>query len=385
MTKEECIITSRERIKKTLNHQEPDRVPIDLGSTSTSTITAVAYNRLKEYLGLKAKNNIIDKVQQIVKPDEVVLTKLGIDTRSIWLKGPKNGGDTPLTEDSYKDEWGSVRKKAGNNYYYDIVDYPLKKASFKDLDQYDWPDPCEPDRTEGLKEEARVLFEETDYAIVANFTGSIFTHAQLLRGFEAFFMDIILNQKFVEKLMDKILEFHLTLADKFFDMTGKYLDVVKIADDFGTQEGPIISLKLYRKLVKPRQKELISAIKKKTKAKILLHSCGSVSQLIKDFIEIGVDVLNPVQVSAIEMNTVKLKKEFGSEISFWGGIDTQSILPYGTVKDVEGEVRRRIGDLAPGGGYVLSPVHNIQPDVNPENVYAMYKAAMRYGTYPISK
>lgn len=383
MKKEECIITSQERIKKTLNHQEPDRVPIDLGGTSTSTITVAAYDRLKECLGLKAKNNIIDKVQQIVKPDEVVLTKLGIDTRSVWLKGPKNGGDMPLTENSYKDEWGIIRRITENGYYYDIVDYPLKKASFQDLDQYNWPDPCDPGRIEGLKEEVGALFDEADYAIVANFTGSIFEHAQHLRGFEAFFMDMILNQKFVQKLMDKILEFYLTLADKFFGIVGAYLDVVKISDDFGTQNGPIVSLKLYRKLVKPRQKELISAIKKKTRAKILLHSCGSISQFIKDFIEIGVDVLNPVQVSALGMSTVRLKKEFGNEISFWGGIDTQKILPYGTVKDVEGEVRRRIGDLAPGGGYVLSAVHNIQPDVNPENVCALYEAAIRYGTYPI--
>ncbi len=272
---------------------------------------------------------------------------------------------------------------AKNGYYYDIVDCPLKNASISDLDKYDWPDSYASERTKGLEKEARKLWEETDYAIVANFTGSIFTHAQQLRGFEAFLMDMLTNQRFAEKLMDRLLEFHLMVAESFFQSVGRYLDVVKLADDVATQNGPLISLELYRKLVKPRQRELISFIKKRTNAKILLHSCGAVYPFVNDFIEIGVAILNPVQVSASGMDTRKLKKEFGDKVVFWGGIDTQRVLPYGTVQDAENEVRRRIRDLAPGGGYVLSAVHNIQPDVSPENICTMYNAAINCGVYPI--
>jgi len=374
-------LTSRERVRKALNHQEPDRVSLDLGSTSTTTITAAAYNRLKKYLNVKVKTSVIDKVQQIVKPDEDILRKLKIDTRSIWLRG--SGKRKVLSNNCYIDEWGITRKMAKNGYYYDIVDYPLKNASISDLDKYDWPDPYASERTKGLEEEARKLWEKTDYAIVANFTGSIFEHAQHLRGLEAFLMDMLTNQRFAEKLMDKILEFHLTVAESFFQSVGRYLDVVKLADDVATQNGPLISLELYRKLIKPRQRELISFIKKRTNAKVFLHSCGAVHSFIDDFIEIGVDILNPVQVSASGMDTRKLKKEFGDKIVFWGGIDTQRVLPYGAVQDVENEVRRRIRDLAPGGGYVLSAVHNIQPDVSPENIWAMYSAAINCGVYPI--
>jgi uroporphyrinogen decarboxylase len=374
-------LTSRERVRKALNHQESDRVPLDLGSTSTTTITAAAYNRLKKYLNVKGQTNVIDKPQQIVKPSEDILRKLRIDTRSIWLEGL--GEPKILPNNSYIDEWGITRKMAKDGYCYGIVDSPLRNASISDLDKYDWPDPYAFERTKGLEEEAQKLWEETDYAIVANFTASIFGHAQHLRGLEAFLVDMLTNQRFAEKLMDKILEFHLIIAESFFQSVGRYLDVVKLADDVATQNEPLISLELYRKLIKPRQRELISFIKKRTNAKVFLHSCGAVHPFINDFIEIGADILNPVQVSASGMDTRKLKEEFGDKIVLWGGIDTQRVLPYGTVQDVENEVRRRIRDLAPGGGYVLSAVHNIQPDVSPQNICTMYNAAINYGIYPI--
>jgi uroporphyrinogen decarboxylase len=191
-------------------------------------------------------------------------------------------------------------------------------------------------------------------------------------------MDLMQNEKFAQVLMDKILNFQIRLLENLFKEIGSYIDVIKIGDDLGAQNALLISPKSYRKLIKPRHKKLISFIKKKTKAKVLLHTDGAVYSLIEDLIEIGVDILNPLQVSAKGMDAKRLKKEFGDELCFWGGIDTQKILPQGSTKEIEEEVKRIIDELAPGGGYILASVHNIQPDVPPENIYAMYQAAQKY-------
>ncbi len=194
-------------------------------------------------------------------------------------------------------------------------------------------------------------------------------------------MDLILNPKLVEAILDRILEFYLGYWENVLSIIGEYVQVVKVNDDMGDQRGLLISPDLYRRFIKPRDKELISFIKKRTNAKVYLHSCGAVSELIPDCVECGVDVLNPVQVSAKGMNTEKLKQQFGNRISFWGAIDTQKVLPFGTRQDVKEEVRRRIHDLAPGGGYILASVHNIQNGVPPQNIITMFEAARKYGGY----
>lgn len=372
----------RERVVKALNHEESDRIPLDLGTTNVTTITVGAYTRLKEYLGIKeeSKVEIIERAQQLVKPEKKVLRLFGIDTRSIWLKRPKNW-EMPLREDnSYIDEWGITRRKTQDSWYFDPVIFPLKEANISDLQEYPWPDPDDPERFKGLKEEAEKLYQNDEYAIVVDPTGSIpFANAQMLRGFDTFLVDLMLNQKFAEALMEILLEFQIKLLRSLFNKVGNYIDVIKIADDLGTQSGLMISPMLYRKLIKPRHRQLISFIKKNTKAKVLFHTDGGVYPLIEDFIEIGVDILNPIQVSASAMDPKRLKKEFGGQLCFWGGIDTQDILPRGTIKDVEDEVKKRIDELAPGGGYILAPIHNLQPDVPPENIYTMYKVAQEYG------
>jgi len=305
---------------------------------------------------------------------------LGIDTRSIWLKRPGNWKEETREDESYVDEWGIVRKKVKGSWYFDVIVFPLEKATVDDLKRYSWPDPDDPERFKGLKKEAEKLYRDNKYPIIVDPTGSIpFQNAQLLRGFGTFLMDLMLNQKFAEALMDKLLDFQIKLLKNLFKEVGSYIDVIKVADDLGTQSGPLISPDLYKKLIKPRHRQLISFIKENSKAKVFFHSDGGIYPFIEDLIEIGVDILNPVQVSAYGMDPRKLKKEFGGQLCFWGGIDTQKTLPYGNTEDVEEEVKRRIGELAPGGGYILAPVHNIQPDVPPENICAMYKTAQKYG------
>jgi len=377
-------VTPRERIWMALNHREPDRVPIDMGSW-TSSIHIGAYKRLRNYLGIKeGKIEISDVMQQIVKIEENILERFHVDTRNIFLKPAQPW--RKCSKGIYRDEWGIKYTKSANNNYYDMIEYPLAHATVKELDDYPWPDPYDPRRVEGLEKEAKKLYEDTPYAIVlSGFSESLFGLPSWLRGPTQFYMDLVSNKEFVNALLDRILNYWKSLANITLQIVGKYIQVVKLADDLGMQRGPIISPKLYRKLIKPRQRELYTFIKKRTKAKILLHSCGSVYNLIPDFIEIGVDALNPIQVSAKDMDTKRLKREFGNKLTFWGGgCDTQHILPQGTPNQVREEVRRRIEDLAPKGGFIFTPVHNIQYDVSPENICALYDAALEFGKYFLS-
>ncbi|MCD6574480.1 hypothetical protein J7K97_02230 [Candidatus Aerophobetes bacterium] len=378
------MMKPRERIIRTLEHKEPDRVPIDMGSSVTS-IHLEAYIRLKKYLGInKAKPRILDIMQQIVKIDEPVLQRFSVDTRHLHLK-PVTGWKL-LPNGDYVDEWGIKYKKPENSHYYDMYEHPLANATLEDLDKYNWPDPDDPRRVEGLKEEAESIYNNTDYAIVlSGFSECLFGLPSWLRGHAQFYMDLLIDKKFATALLDRLLEYEIRLARNAFKAAGKYIQIVRVSDDLGTEQGPIISPSLYREIIKPRQKKLYQFIKEHSGAKLLLHSCGSVYELIPDFIEIGVDALNPIQVSARNMDTKKLKQEFGDKITFWGGgCDTQKVLPFGTIDEVKQEVKKRIKDLAPGGGFVFTPVHNIQYDVSPEKICALYDTALQFGKYPIS-
>jgi uroporphyrinogen decarboxylase len=381
-------MSPRERVLVALSHKEPDRVPVDLGATENSSIHIDAYNKLKKHLGMKEnKVEFISFVQQSVIPEEEILEMLGVDTRNICIKPPK---DWELTireeEDSYWfiDEWGVKWKKPKHGYYFDMVEHPLENATIKDLDDYSWPDPDNPGRYEGLEEDAKKLFGNTEYAIVGNHgIGSEFELNWYFRGFEKFLTDMVINPKFIEKLLAISLEIQEKIISKFLDIIGSYIQVLSLDGDIAMQTGPLMSPDLYKRLLKPYYKRLVHLAKSRTDAKIVRHCCGSIIPFLLDFIECGTDAIHPVQVSAKDMDTKKLKEKFGDKISFWGGIDTRHVLPYGTVEDVEKEVKRRIHDLAPGGGYVLAAVHNIQRDVPPENIVAMLKAAKDYGKYPI--
>lgn len=371
-------MNSRERLLKTLNHEEPDRVPVDLGGIVTG-ITKVVHRRLREHLGVEGREQIIDRIQQLVKPDEKILERLEVDTRYVYLRASRDFQDKEFPVDVYEDEWGVRRKRV--SFYYDIVHHPLKDATIQDLERMRWPDPHAVSRYEGIAEEVRYLHKNTDYAIILNAIGSIFEFSWYLRGYEQFMMDLLINRGFAVALMEKMLQFQIGMFEEILDRVGDYVQVVLCGDDLAIQTGPAISLNLYRKLVKPLQRQLFESIKKRTGAKLFYHSCGSVYQFIGDLLEIGIDILNPIQVSAQDMDTKRLKKEFGKELTFWGGCDTQRVLPFGTPDEVKDEVKKRIDDLAEEGGFVLNSVHNIQADVPPENILAMFDMARDYGKH----
>ena len=373
-------MNSRERVMRTLQLKEPDRIPLDLGSTVTS-IHRVAHRNLKEYLGLTGGEEIIiDPLQQIVQPDERILKRFDIDVRHVSARAAVPWQQ--IGEGLYRDEWGIVYKEQSG--YCEMVGHPLGEMSdARDLEAYPWPDPHDERRFAGLEEEVKELHDHSTYAIMlGGFSESFFGLPSWLIGHERFYSALVLDEPFVQAVLDHLEAFFLHLAEKMLSRVGHLVQVVKVSDDLGMQIGPILSPDLYRRLIKPRQKRLYTHIKERTDAKLFLHSCGSVYALIEDFIDNGVDVLNPVQVSAVDMQPDRLKQEFGDRLAFWGGgCDTQRVLPFGAEEEIEQEVKVRIGQLAPGGGFVFSAVHNIQYDVPPENVVAMYDAARRYGGY----
>jgi uroporphyrinogen decarboxylase len=369
-------MTSRERLVAALEHREGDVVPADLGGIVTG-IAVIAYERLRERLGLAGETIVMDPKQQLAWPDERVLESIGIDTRYI-LPGARDGWKLSIKEDgsgfTYADEWGIKLRMPKGGLYFDMEEHPLARATQKDLDHYEWPDPHDPGLVRGLRKRARELNESTDYGVVAWASGSMFERSWYLRGLQRFFVDMVRNQGFAEALLDKLLEINMAFLGEYLDAIGDYIQVIQLADDLGHQQGPPMPLDLYRRLIKPRQRELFRFVKDRTDARLFYHCCGSISQFIPDLIEIGVDILNPVQVSARDMDPAALKAEFGDRLTFWGGIDTQSVLPRGSPEEVLSEARRRISELGKGGGYVLGSVHNIQADVPPENIIAMYRA-----------
>ena len=235
-----------------------------------------------------------------------------------------------------------------------------------------------------MKKEVERLSKKGEFAtVLAAGDAGIFERALWIRGFEDFLTDLVASPSLATSLLDMLTEMHIKYWDKALDAMGGLVQVVVEADDLGTQNKPLISPKIYRKYLKPRHKKVFSFIKKKApNVYIFFHSCGSIYDLIPDLIESGIDILNPVQVSAAKMDTKRLKKEFGNEITFWGGgCDTQRILPYSAPQEVRDEVKKRIDDLAPDGGFIFNTVHNIQADVPPENIMAMWETLQEYGKY----
>jgi uroporphyrinogen decarboxylase len=379
-------MTPRERVITALNHQEPDRVPLDLGGGTSTTIVVEGYDRLKAEWGIPGETRIMNKAFRLARLDEDVMVRLGSDTRPLTIKGPANWMPPEAPPGYFVDLWGVTWRQAfyGDGcYYWELYGNPLRNATVEDLETYPWPDPLNPGFTAGLKEEVEALYHGTDYAIMAD--GGFKSFWELgyaLRGLEQLLQDLILNPEFVKALMEKILELNLKGTGKFLDIAGPYIQVFRAADDLATQTGCMFSPKAYRTLLKPYYKRFFDFVKSKTDAKLFYHSCGNVAAFIDDLAEIGVDALNPVQVSALG-DTAALKARFGDKVSFWGGIDTQHVLPNGTPEEVEEEVRLRIRTLGPGGGLVVASVHNIQPDVPTANIVAMADATRKWGKYPL--
>ena len=379
-------MTSRERVMAALNHEEPDRVPLDIGGGSSTTLLEETYDRLKEYLGISAPTRIHNKSFRLVRLDEEVMVRLGSDLRPVGLRAPKKWKPRESNEPgTYYDilgiKWKQVPYPGG--YYYEGVGHPLAEATISDLDSYPWPDPDDSGWTDGMAEEVRDLYENTPYALLGDsgFKG-FWEQGYLMRGYVQLSIDLKKNPEFVHALFERLLELNVAFAKKFLEITGSYLVAIRTSDDLATQQGPFMSKKMYREMIWPYQKRYYTEIKKYTDAKIFYHTCGNISDLVGDLIEAGVEALNPFQVSAIP-DPAGLKAKYGDKMTFWGGIDTQHVLPHGTPEDVKEEVRLRIRQLGKGGGYVVASVHAMQPDVPPENIIAMAEATKEFGTYPI--
>jgi uroporphyrinogen decarboxylase len=383
--------TSRRRVEVALAHREPDRVPFDLGGTTVTGIHQQAYRNLRRYLGLPDQPAVLDHMhQQLARVDDELKARLKVD---VWglMPRPVPGATRPSwTEGDYhkwRDEWGiEWWMPIQGGLYYDMRRHPLAGArAVADLERFPWPDPEHPARFEGMSQRADELLNQRQVAYVLGRSSTgLFEQALWLRGFETFFCDLVQNVAFAEALLDKVCELKMRYWAKALQTVGPNVLIVSEADDLASQNACLLSPRLYRQLIKPRHQRLFAFIKNHAQApvKIFFHSCGAVGPLLPDLIEAGIDILNPVQVSARGMDTRQLKRQFGDVLTFYGGgVDTQQVLPHGTPQQVRDEVRRRIDDLAPGGGFIFAAVHNIQADVPPQNIMAMWEALQEFGLY----
>jgi len=366
------ILKSRERVLRALDHQEIDRIPIDLGGTHNSTMGTRAYNNFKEFLNIDSPTSILNPAFDIVKMDENVLNLLPVDTRSLFANPPSKTQSCWIDDDTFINDWGVKYHRPDGWHQFDMISHPLAEAGFDDLDNYAWPDVEDPARYAGLSELARDLHNDTQYAICAStMDTTIFDRAWELRGMQRFLEDLLINPQFALALLEKVADLQFRRHACFLREVGKYIDVVMIADDMGVQTGPLLSPRLYRKMIKPFHARYVQVIRKYSGAKILNHACGSIVDLVEDYIDIGIDACNPMQVSAQGMSPQNLKSRFSGRMAFWGGIDTQLLLPKGSSEDVRQAVRSTSEIFGLNGGYVLGAVHNIQDDVPPANVWAM--------------
>ena len=382
-------MTSRDRVLKALNHEIPDRVPIDLGGNQTG-IHKSAYRNLVRYLGLREEIRIMDAVQQLARPSEQVLERFRVDTRYIAAGSASawKGGIVKVKRDGrvwhdLTDEFG-IRWSMPDDQplYMDITLNPLADATIRDVHDYAWPRGDDPGRFAGLRERALQIRKDTPYAVVSGISGVIYEYGWYLRGLEQWFCDLLTDPEFCGALLDQMLKFWMDWFRLFLDEVGDVVDVIMIGDDLAGQDGPLFNPEIYRRLVKPRHKRLVQYIRSRTRAKIWYHTCGSCLAYIPDLIDNGIHILNPVQTGARHMDPVELKRRFGRDLVFWGGgCDSQHILPRGTPFEVAEGVRHSLAAFMPGGGYVFDSIHNIQGDVSPENIVAMFDAAYDYGFY----
>ncbi len=382
-------MTSRERLLKALNHEQPDRIPIDLGGNQTG-IHKFAYQALIDHLGLDEELEIMDAVQQLAKPSEAVLERLRVDTRYVaagaaggWTGGiVRNERDGRLWHD-LTDEFGVTWSMPEDTpYYMDITHHPLAEASIGDIADYPFPKGDDLGRFEGLRQRALELKTNTPYAVVSGISGVVYEICWYMRGLEQWFCDMIAQPEFCEALIDQTLKFWMDWFRVFLDEVGDVVDVIMIGDDLAGQHGPLFDPAFYRGVVKPRHKQLVQYIRSRTDTKIWYHTCGCCVEYIPDLLDNGIHVLNPVQISADGMEPSALKERFGRDLVFWGGaIDSQHVLPNASPDKIREDVRRHLEMWKPGGGYVFNNVHNIQAGVPGENVVALYDAAYEYGWY----
>jgi len=383
-------MNSRERLLTALSHQEPDRVPLDLGSTQVTGIYVVAYQGLRQALGLPpVEVELCDHIQGLALPGDDVIQRLGVDVRGLL---PLNSHNWNVREEdagdywAYHDEWGITHHRPkSDGLYFSVVQVPLgdQNLTVDDIKNHAWPNMADPARIAGLRDLAE-SYRAAGYAVMLKdpFAG-IFEMSQRIVGMENLMIMMALNQRVAGALFDKLLGLKLSFWEMALPQLADVVDVVSHADDYGTQESQLISPDMFREQIKPHLKILFERVKELAPgAKRFFHSCGNVRPLLPDYIELGVEILNPVHIRARGMDPIALKHEFGRDLVFWGGgVDTQGVLPHGTPQEVKDDVRRNVDALAPGGGYVFNTVHNIQADVPPQNIIAMWEALQEYGVY----
>jgi uroporphyrinogen decarboxylase len=409
-------MTSRERVLAALNHIQPDRVPIDLSGHRSSGISAIAYRRLREYLGLEPRPlRVYDPIQQLAIVDEDILQRFRVDTielgrafalqdkdwadwvlpddtpcqMPVWTKPDKENGEWVLRSRTGR----PIGRMPAGVLYFEQCHYPLAESDSDEklaeaFDQSMWtamaspPGPLVsgPDGPAILAEGARKLRQQTDRAIIGLFGGNLLEMGQFFYRNDNFFLLLAGEPERAHRFLDRIMQIHLANLERFLGAVGPYIDVVLFGDDLGMQTGPQISVPMYREFFKPREKILWQRAKQLTKAKIMLHCCGGVRELLPDLIEVGLDTMNPVQITCRGMDPKTLKAEFGKRFTFWGGgCDTRYMLSKGTPKEIREHVRDLIQIWKPGGGFIFQQVHNIMADVPPANIVAMYEAALEFG------
>jgi len=396
--------TSKERVLEAINHRETDRIPVDFGGTSVSGIHVLAYADLISYMGLELEVKLFDAMLQLAVVDRTVLDTFGVDTQKLYRPKPKFGipiyegwkkgqlidgrpclvpvkYNPVLEEDGYKILSGDrvIARRPHSCLYFDYIDRPLQdKNEIDDLKGFSLPTYSNED-LRYLKEAAAKARQSSDRAVVAAIGGSLREKPCDLRGFEEFMVDLMANREYAEYLLDILVESYKRNFDLFKEAVGDNVDIVKVTDDMGMKTGLMFSPDLYRAVFKPRHRELFEYFKKGTNYKILLHCDGNITQIIPDLIEIGVDVINPVDTSAVGMDPVHLKNTFGRDITFWGGLIEPANMVFMSVKEIEEYVKRRLDIYAPGGGFVYAYTHNVQPDVAPEKVVRFFEVIKEYG------
>jgi uroporphyrinogen decarboxylase len=403
---------SRQRVLASIAHKEPDRVPVDLGATPSSGISAIAYNRLKSYLGFDCPTRIYDVVQQLAQPDECVLERFGIDAADIGRAFNTESCDWHKTiladgSEAFYPKWfnpvqcpdGSfevyqrgilIAKMPNKGTFFDQCCFPYIDGYPADLGDIEsamgkvlwaamvhspWDNAGKPDFWAELRLRASRLREQSDRALVVVCGCNLFEWGTFLRRMDNFLMDLYLDEYNVNRLLDKLLELHLKTLEKVCAAVGDIADIVRFGDDLGTDLGSFMPPEMYRKYFKPRHKILCDYVKKNSSMHTFLHTCGSIYSLIPDLIDAGYEILNPMQTNCRDMEPQKLKSEFGRDVTFWGGgCDTRCILNNGSAQQVREHTLERLKILSPGGGFIFNTVHNILPEVPPQNIAAMFEA-----------
>lgn len=387
-------LTSNARVLAALEHREPDRVPLDLCGAEVAGINVHTMRRMRQYLGLDGDVEIDDRITQTGKIADDLVERLRVDVRRVPPRKPSNPGleqDLGLAGgyDRYIDEFGiGWQMPETGGHYYDLYQFPFANVDrVEEVEDYPWPDMLDPARFVGMQTHARVVARDQEMAVLLGRASSgMWEHVMWMTGYEKYYMDMVLNPKLCQAKMEKILELKMQYWGRVLELIEEDYVVVSCADDLGGQNGLLVSLDMYKELVWPYHRRLFQFLKStpsKAKVFVFYHNDGAIYETLPLLIEAGADIINPWQVNCTGMDdTARFKREFGKDLTVWGGsCDTQKILPFGTPQEVRDETKRRIDDLAPGGGYVFAPIHIIQSGVPVENIMAMWETLQQHGIY----